>query len=299
MASDERDTDDEQQETGSPGEHSDDSDGERSNSDDRSAVESWTYMNSGREETGTWRGSSSAGNSDRPAEGAGDHPVESAGERPSTGRRYGSEGRPPNQQIGRRYGSRPPGGTPEGGPSEISGGGPSEVPEQGDRVTPPDRAVPPANREAPPHEREPPARAQDAPGLREPPTAGRERLPEQGRHDPRGEPDARPERLQPREDSERGEGAETETPPKRIQPLQEPSESRESPESTETERDADREDEETDLPRYGGPFDSNWGRQQPSERERTQREYERRLDREWDRQRQFQIDKSGNRYRRR
>ncbi|WP_135826917.1 hypothetical protein [Halorussus ruber] len=117
------------------------------------------------------------------------------------------------------------------------------------------------------------------------------------------------------------------TPPKRTQPLREPSEpepsERKSSERREGEHRAERraeserreesereerlpEDEaesQSDVPKYGGPRDRTRGRRgqsdQSVERQRERREYERRFDKQRARQRDFQRDKSGGKYRRR
>jgi hypothetical protein len=109
------------------------------------------------------------------------------------------------------------------------------------------------------------------------------------------------------------QGRTEQTPPKRTQPLREPTPSEESNRESETGRDrgpevTDREPESgtesaerSDVPKYGGPRGSarERSRSRSVERQRTQREYERRFDSAQARQRDFQRDKSGGKYRRR
>jgi hypothetical protein len=90
--------------------------------------------------------------------------------------------------------------------------------------------------------------------------------------------------------------------PKRTQPIESPSDL-ESDEDRRVQtgegaRSAD--DESSEPPKYGGPRDPNWEhkRNRGAASQRSQREHERRLDRQRDRQRQFRVDKSGGKYRR-
>ncbi|WP_132058063.1 hypothetical protein [Halorussus amylolyticus] len=84
------------------------------------------------------------------------------------------------------------------------------------------------------------------------------------------------------------------SPPKRTQPMREPSEPRDEPETSDESETSD----DQQPPLYGGTFEGSSSRRRASERERAQREYERRTDRQWDRQRDLQRDKSGQGFRR-
>jgi hypothetical protein len=244
---------------------------------------SGTYVNAGRETGDQTRGQAWNAQDPRSRQRS-----ESRGPpEQSSPRQYGSQGSPPSRDQPRRYGSRPSrrAGGPEDGSRGASQSRSSEVPIGGMRESESGRSEGAAD---------PTGRA----GGTEPRRTREAEPPAEGARPPvEGEP--APERSGSREPSDRS----TDDRPKRTQPLEEPSdvEPAERAERAETDEAARSEgDERSEPPKYGGPLDPNWERKRnrAAASQQSQREYERRLDRQLDRQRQFQVDKSGGRYRR-
>jgi hypothetical protein len=238
------------------------------------------YRNGGREE--------SAGRDRSRGAGAGrGNGSGSNAERPPVGHRYGSRERPRPDRPQRRYGSRPPTGSAPVTESPVEGGSGGETGEPRQRS---DRQRAPDEARAPPTGESEPRRADSERGGD---SERDERRGDDREQSPESTPAVDAESTRRQADEPSVEKRADATPPKRTQPLREPSEPRDAAEQSR----GGSGDAGERPPRYGGPHDEE-APSRPTDRERELREHERRMDRERDRQRDFQRDKSGNRYRR-